>query len=157
MSVTFTAGNDPGQMLGAWLCWNRWCWEEYGRELDHAAWLAAQQHSLAGGCFLQVIGWDRGEPVAMVEMVVVYDAMERVQIAHGDKAWVHPEYRKEGTLTSMLEFMVPLMTLIGVEKWVAPVTAGDKATAPWLRGMYEKLGFRLAGLTLVREPERRAA
>lgn len=151
MSVVFAVGNDASQTLAAWMCWNRWCWEEYGREIDHAAWLANQQARLAGGGFLQVIGWDRGEPVAMVEVVVVYDTMERVQIAHGDKAWVHPDYRKGGTFTAMLDFMLPLIPLMGLEKWVAPVTAGDRATAPWLRGMYEKFGFELSGLTMVRE------
>ena len=157
MSVAFAAGNDAGQMLGAWLCWHRWCHEEQGRELHHEAWLREQQGKVAGGCFLQVIGWDGPEPVAMVEMVVVYDAMRRVQVAHGDKAWVAPRYRQAGTLTAMLDFMVPLMDLLGVQHWVAPVTAGDDATAPWLRSMYEKFGFRLAGITMQREPERRAA
>lgn len=155
--VTFVAGNGPEATLGAWLCWHRWSLEEHGREIDHEAWLRQQAGKVAGGAFLQVIGWDGAEPVAMVEMVVVYDPMQRVQIAHGDKAWVHPDYRKDGTLTAMLNFMVPLMDYIGVEHWVAPVTAGEEATAPWLREMYEKLGFRLAGLTLVRKPERKAA
>ena len=153
MSIEFAAGNDPGQTLGAWMGWHRWCREEHGRELDHGAWLVQQQGKMAGGCYLQVIGWDGAEPVAMVEMIVVYDPMRREQIAHGDKAWVHPDYRREGTMTAMLEFMVPLMEVLGVGHWVAPVTAGADATAPWLREMYEQFGFRLCGITM----ERRAA
>jgi GNAT superfamily N-acetyltransferase len=108
---------------------------------------------MASGCFLQVVGWDGAEPVAMVEMIVVYDAMRRVQVAHGDKAYVHPAYRKNGTFEAMLAFMVPLMDLIGIEHWVAPVTAGPNATAPWLVSMYERFGFEQTGITM----ERRAA
>lgn len=155
--IEFAAGNDAAQTLGAWLCWNRWCHEEHGRSLDHDAWLREQQGKVTSGCFLQIIGWDGPEPVAMVEMIVVYDAMRRVQIAHGDKAWVHPRYRQGGAYTQMLAFMVPLMAVLGVEHWVAPVTAGDTATAPWLRAMYERFGFRQCGITMLREPERKAA
>ena len=151
--MNFVAGNDAGQLLGAWMLWHRWCLEEQGRELDHAAFLREQSGKVAGGCFLQVVGWDGPEPVAMVEMVVVYDAMRRVQVAHGDKAYVHPGYRRSGAFEAMLAFMVPLMDVLSIKNWVAPVTAGRGATAPWLTAMYGRFGFEQTGITM----ERRAA
>jgi GNAT superfamily N-acetyltransferase len=151
--MIFAAGNDPAQLLGAWMLWHRWCLEEQGRELDHAAFLREQAGKAASGCFLQVVAWDGPEPVAMVEMMVVYDAMRRVQVAHGDKAYVRPEYRRGGTFEAMLSFMVPLMDLMGIATWVAPVTVGREATAPWLTALYERFGFEQAGITM----ERRAA
>ena len=46
-NVVFCAGNDPGQMMGAWLNWLRWGWEEHGVEINHAGavqeWLAGRQ------------------------------------------------------------------------------------------------------------------
>lgn len=150
-TVEFCAGNDAPQMLGAWMCWNRWCWEEQGRELDHAAWMRNQEGRANR---LQVVGWDGPEPVAMVEVVVVYDAMLRERIAHCDKAWVHKDYRRRGVMEAMVAFLFPLENLLDVGLWVAPVSTGDEATAPWLKSMYERFGFKQVGLSMLLKPER---
>lgn len=151
MSVVFTAGNDVGQMLGAWMCWQRWCWEEFGRDLDHEAWMHESSNLTKGGCFLQIIAWDGGNPVGMVNMVVVYDAMRREQIAYGDKAWVHPDYRRGGVYDDMLTFFFQVLDLMGVSHTVAPLSTGSKATAPFLKSVYERHGFEQVGINLERE------
>jgi GNAT superfamily N-acetyltransferase len=133
------------------MCWHRWCWEEQGRELDHAAFLAQQQAKLAGGAFMQVIGWEGPEPMAMVEIYISYDPMRRVYTAVGDKAWVHPDHRQHGVFTSLLGFLRSFMEYVGVSHWTVPVGAGDDATAAFLRGLYEREGFKLAGLTMIQE------
>ena len=156
-SVEFAVGNDVAQTLGAWMCWQRWCWETHGRDLDHQAWLTGQQAKFGGNNFMQVVGWDGGEPVAMVEVRVGYDPCTREMMGFGDHAWVHPDYREVGVMTSMLEFLINLGEVCGVYHFVAPVTAGEGASAPWLKSMYEKYDFALTGLFMSRNPVREAA
>lgn len=156
-AVEFAAGNDAAQMLGAWICWQRWCWETHGRDIDHATWLEQFVAKRNSGCWLQLIGWDGGEPVAMVEIGLVYDVMLREQVCHGDKAWIHPDYRSTGIFKQILDYLVDLTLVLGVTHGVVPVTAGDDASAPWLRRLYEKHGFKLTGLYMACNPIRRAA
>lgn len=157
MDVEFVAGNDSGQALGAWMSWNRWCWETHGRDIDHAAWMTAHQGKVGSGCFTQIVGWDGCEPVAMLEIRVGYDPCEREQMAFGDHAWVHPDYRKEGVMRGMFDFAFALTELFEVYILVAPATAGKNASAPWLRQMYESYGFELDGVTLTRNRLKEAA
>lgn len=156
-TVEFVVGNDAAQTLGAWICWQRWCWETHGRDLDHSAWMTGQQGKLTSGCFMQVVGWDKGEPVAMVEVRVGYDPCAREQMGFGDHAWVHPDYRQEGVMTALLDFLIDLGVLCNVYHFVAPVTAGEGASAPWLRSLYEKRQFQLSGIFMSRNPIREAA
>lgn len=147
-AVTLVAGNDASQMLGAWMCWNRWCWEEFGRELDHGAWLADQA---TRDNRIQIVAWDGAEPVGMVEATIVYDPMRRAQIAHGDKAYVMPAYRKTGACRGLVQAVIDLSDLLGVKYVGAPVSAGPDATAPWLRSMYDELGFEVIGISMIRD------
>jgi len=38
-----------------------------------------------------------------------------------------------------------------LKHWSVPVTAGEQASAPWLRSVYEEAGFSLSGLTMMKE------
>lgn len=150
--VTFCAGNDPGQMMAAWLNWLRWGWEEHGVEINHGGavqeWLAKSND----GTFLQIIGWDGVEPVAMVELRLIYDAMLDKKTCYGDHAYVHPDYRRAGLMTRMVDFCIETASLMDFHHWVVPVTAGQDAAAPWLRKVYEAAGFELTGITMARRP-----
>lgn len=149
--IEFAAGNDAAQLLGAWMCWQRWCWETHGRDLDHEAHLAGRREAAASGSSLQVVGWDGGEPVAMVEVRLGYDACRRKTIGMGDHAWVHPNYRQQGVMSDLVAFLLLLGEALRVEVLLAPVTAGANASAPWLQALYERHGFMLTGLTMAKE------
>ena len=148
--VTFTIANDADAMLGAWLCWKRWG-EEEGNEVDSAGFVGDFCAKRESGTFVQIVGWDGAEPVAMVELRTVYDAIFRKQTLYGDHAWVHPDYRKAGVMRALVQYCIDTANVMGAEKWMVPVTAGDDASAPWLEKVYREFGFKLSGITMTRK------
>lgn len=152
MKVAFVAGNTPDQMFSAWLNWRRWGFEEHDIEMDTAAfaqeWLAKKQTE----SFLQIIGYDEDdEPVAMVELRLIYDALlDRVTL-WGDHAYVHKPYRKRGVMTDLVDYCIDIANFMGIKHWMVPVTAGAEATAPFLRKVYEDAGFKVTGITMTRK------
>ena len=149
--VVFACGNDPTQMFGAWMCHYRWGFEEHGVEIDTAGFAADWVAKAQSGTFVQIVGWDGTEPVAIVELRLLYDAMLRKATLYGDHAFVHRDYRRKGVMTALVDFCIETARLMDMKHWVVPVTAGENATAPWLRGVYEQAGFTLSGLTMKRE------
>ena len=150
--VTFTAGNTPDQMMGAWLNWRRWGLEEHDLEMDSATFVTEWLAKANSGTFLQLIGWDDdGEPVAMVELRTIYDSLlDRVTL-WGDHAFVAKAYRKKGVMTDLVAFCIDIANLMRIRHWQVPVTAGAEATAPWLRKVYEDAGFQVTGITMTRK------
>lgn len=146
--VVFVAGNDAAQMLGACLNWARWMAEERGVEIDWAGALSDWMGKAQAQNFLQVVGWDGPEPVAMMEIRANYNSMLHRTTLYGDHAYVHPDYRNEGVFTEMADFAMDTGRLIGHKHWIVPVTAGADATAPWLRSVYERAGFSISGITM---------
>ena len=149
--VVFAAGNGPEALLGAWMGWARWGMEEHGKEIDHLGFVGQFMDKTRSGNFLQIIGWDGGEPVAMVELRVLYDALLHRYTCYGDHAYVHPDYRRRGVMTALVDYCIATATLMELKHWVVPVTAGEEASAPWLKSVYEAAGFRTTGLTMARE------
>jgi len=148
--VTFAAGNDATQMLGAWLNWRRWGLEEHGVEIDAPGFISEWTEKARSGTFLQLVGWDGAEPVAIVELRIIYDSMLRRQTLWGDHAYVHPDYRRRGVMTDLVDFCIDIANVLEIKHWVVPVTAGADATAPWLRKVYEDAGFTQSGITMSR-------
>jgi len=149
--VTFCASNTPEQMMGAWINWHRWCLEEHGQEMSAQGFASDWMEKERSGTFLQIIGWDGAEPVAMVELRIINDNLLGKQTCWGDHAFVRADYRKKGIMTDLVQFCIDTATLMGLKHWVVPVTAGAQATAPWLRGVYEAAGFELSGITMARK------
>jgi GNAT superfamily N-acetyltransferase len=147
--VVFTLGSDADQMLGAWLCWKRWGAEE-GNEVDSQGFLADWIAKRDSGTFAQIVAWDGTEPVAMVELRMVYEATFRKTTLYGDHAWVHPDYRRGGIMRSLVQYCIDTANLLGFEKWMVPVTAGENASAPFLKDLYASFGFKLTGYTMTR-------
>jgi len=152
-AVEFTAGNDAAQMLGAWTCWNKWCLEVHGREIEHDVWMAAFSNKMNSGRFIQVVGWCDGEPVATCDAEVSYDMMAKELVATGANGWVDPRLRCSGVWASLADFLVHMCLLAGVNRFIAPVGAGDSASAPWLKAMYEKKGFEVSGFYMALRKE----
>jgi GNAT superfamily N-acetyltransferase len=149
-AVVFALGSDADQMLGAWVCWKRWAVEE-GNAFDSEGFLSDFIAKRNSGTFAQIIAWDGPEPVAMVELRMVYEAAFRKTTLYGDHAWVHPDYRRGGIMRALVEYCIATATFLGFEKWMVPVTAGDKASAPFLKDLYAGFGFKLTGYTMTRE------
>lgn len=149
--VVFCAGNDAGAMLGAWLNWSRWGAEEHGVDIDHHGFVQQFVGKTQSGTFLQIVGWDGVEPVAMVELRVIHDPMLRRTTCYGDHAYVQRDYRRKGLMTDLVRYCIDTATLMDLKHWSVPVTAGEQASAPWLRSVYEEAGFSLSGLTMMKE------
>ena len=146
--ITFAAGNDAAQMLGAWQNWSRWGYEERGREISHAGFVEAWMEKCRSGTFLQVIGWDGVEPIAMVELRTIYDPLFGETTLYGDHAFVKKDYRYGGLMKQMVQYCIDLAEIMGMVKWLVPVTAGEDATAPFLKKVYEDFGFEVSGMTM---------
>ena len=149
--VVFCAGNDADQMLAAWLNWRRWGLEEHGVEVDSAGFIAEWIAKRDSGTFLQLVGWDGAEPVAIVELRTIYDSMLKRTVLWGDHAYVHKDYRRKGLMTDLVDTCIEIAGILDIKHWVVPVTAGEDASAPWLRSVYEAAGFQLSGITMKRE------
>ena len=150
--VTFTAGNDPTQMMAAWLNWRRWGLEEHDVEMNTAGFVNEWLTKANSGNFVQLIGWDDDdEPVAMVELMAVHDALLDRTTLWGDHAFVRKDYRKKGVMTELVAFCIDIANVMGIKHWMVPVTAGAEATAPWLRKVYEDAGFKVTGITMTRK------
>lgn len=150
VDVTFAVGNSPEQMFGAWLCHYRWGFEEHKREIDSAGFAQGWMEKAQSGTFLQIVGWDGAEPVAMVELRHLYDPMLHEATLYGDHAYVHPAYRNAGVMRALVDLCIQTAEVMSYDKWMVPVTAGDDATAPFLRKVYESCGFAVTGLTMTR-------
>ena len=150
-TVEFCAGNDPAQMFGAWLNHYRWGFEEHGVEIDSAGVATDWMSKAQSGTFLQIVGWDGAEPVAMVELRTIYDPMLHTTTLYGDHAFVAKPYRKAGVMKALVGYCIQVAEVMGMKKWLVPVTAGPEATAPFLREVYESYGFEVSGLTMKRE------
>lgn len=150
--VTFSAGNDPEAMFAAWLQWRRWGLEEHDIVMSTPAFSGEWIAKVQTGTFLQLIGWDDDdEPVAMVELRVIYDALlDRVTL-WGDHAFVAKGYRKAGVMTALVDFCIAIAQFMGIKHWMVPVTAGENATAPFLKKVYEDAGFKVTGITMTRK------
>lgn len=146
--IVFAAGNDAAQMLGAWQNWVRWGFEERGKEISHSGFLESWVEKCNSGTFLQVVGWDGTEPIAMVELRTIYDPLFGETTLYGDHAFVHRPYRRKGLMQQMVQYCVDIAEITGMVKWLVPVTAGENATAPFLKKVYEDFGFEVSGLTM---------
>ena len=148
--VTFAAGNTPDNCFGAWYLWRRWAKEENGVDIDSAAFVDHWMGLASRGSFVQAIGWDGIEPVAMTSGFLLTHPITGELSMYGDNTYIRPDYRKAGLMHDLLEFAVQTSRFIGVDDMLAPVTAGDRATAAFLEKVYADKGFELSGLTMTR-------
>mgnify|MGYP003654070635 CR=1 FL=1 len=147
-AVVFTASVDADAMLAAWIGWRRWAMEEFGAELDTATFTADWLAKKASGTFLQIVGWDGNEPIAITDLRFIRDFRAGEIVAWGDHAFVHPDYRKAGVFDALVGFITDCMDFAGLRRGALPVTAGEGATAPWLKAMYERHGCVQTGTTM---------
>ena len=150
MSVVFTAGNTPDNAFATWMLWRRWAMEENGVRLDSEGFMDHWMTLSNSGEFVQMVGWDGIEPVAMMAGRVLVHPVTGERSVYGDNTYVAPTYRKGGVMRAMLDFGIATARLIGMRAIIAPVTAGTGATAAFLGKVYADAGFELSGLTMTR-------
>ena len=149
-TVVVEAGLDERQVRAAMALHGQWAREEFGHALDEDAWLRTVWGLVNSGCWNVLVAWADGEPVGTVEMLVIYDPISRLRVGHGDHAFVAAEWRGRGVFSALVDAVYALGVAMGCEKTLLPV--GVDARGQMLRGMYERRGFEVSGMTMRRIP-----